>query len=98
MKPASRAVHAGRENKARTPLAPSISTASVHVFDDLEDYDAVARGDRPGHYYGRNSNENRSMLERAVADLEGAEAGFAAASGMAAMHLAILALAPRPTT
>jgi cystathionine beta-lyase/cystathionine gamma-synthase len=38
------------------------------------------------------------MLERAVADLEGAAAGVAVASGMAALHLAILALAPRPAT
>ncbi|HZQ50283.1 MAG TPA: PLP-dependent transferase [Candidatus Dormibacteraeota bacterium] len=98
MKLASRAVHAGREDKARAPLAPSISTAAVHVYEDLEDYDAVARGDKPGHYYGRNSNENRSMLERAVADMEGAESGLVAASGMAALYLAILALAPQPAT
>jgi cystathionine beta-lyase/cystathionine gamma-synthase len=98
VKPASRAVHAGRETSARSPLAPSISPAAVHVYDDLDDYDAVARGERPGHYYGRNSNENRSMLEPAVADLEGAAAGVAVASGMAALHLAILALAPRPAT
>jgi len=70
----------------------------VHVYDDLDDYDAVARGERPGHYYGRNSNENRAMLERAVAELEGADAGLAVASGMAALHLAILALAPKPVT
>lgn len=98
MKPASRAVHAGRENGARAPLAPPISPAAVHVYEDLDDYDAAASGAKPGHYYGRNSNANRSMLERAVADLEGAEAGVAAASGMAALHLAILAVAPRPTT
>ena len=102
MKPASRAVHAGRETTGRSrgssPLAPPISTAAVHVYDDLDDYDAVARGERRGHYYGRNSNENREMLERAVAELEGAEAGLAAASGMAALYLAILALAPKPTT
>ena len=97
-KPATRAVHAGRETAGRAPLAPAISTAAVHVYDDLEDYDAVARGERPGHYYGRNSNENRDMLERAVADLEGAEAGLALSSGMAALHSALLALAPRPTT
>jgi cystathionine beta-lyase/cystathionine gamma-synthase len=70
----------------------------VHVYDDLDDYDAVARGERPGHYYGRNSNENREMLERAVAELEGADAGLSASSGMAALHLAILALAPKPVT
>jgi cystathionine gamma-synthase len=98
VKPASRAVHAGRQLGARAPLAPDLSPAAVHVFTELDDYDAVARGDRHGHYYGRNSNANRDMLERAVAELEGAEAGVATASGMAALHAAILALAPRPAT
>ncbi|HVH62521.1 MAG TPA: aminotransferase class I/II-fold pyridoxal phosphate-dependent enzyme [Candidatus Dormibacteraeota bacterium] len=98
MKKASRAVHAGRDLGARSPLAPDISTASVHVFTDLEDYDAVARGERPGQYYGRNTNLNRETFERAIADLEGAEAGVATATGMAAIHGAILALAPHPTT
>jgi cystathionine beta-lyase/cystathionine gamma-synthase len=98
VKPSSRAVHAGRDLGARSPLAPDLSPASVHVFTDLEDYDAVARGERPGYYYGRNTNANREMLERAVAELEGAEAGVATASGMAALHAAILALAPRATT
>ena len=91
-------MHAGRELGARSPLAPDLSPASVHVFTDLDDYDAVARGEKPGSYYGRNSNANRAMLERAVAELEGAQAGVATASGMAALHAAILALAPRPTT
>lgn len=98
MKIGSRTVHAGRDLKARSPLAPDISPAAVHVFEDLDDYDAVARGDRAGYYYGRNTNANREMLERAVADLEGASAGVAAASGMAALHAAVLALAPRPAT
>jgi cystathionine beta-lyase/cystathionine gamma-synthase len=96
MKAASRAVHAGRDLGARSPLAPDLSLASVQVYDDLEDYDAVVRGERAGYYYGRNGNSNREMLERAVAELEGAEAGVATASGMAALHGAILAMAPRP--
>src|SRR5439155_23306576 len=98
LKPASRAVHAGRDLEARSPLAPDLSPAAVHVFTDLDDYEGVVRGDRPGHYYGRNSNSNRDFLERAVAELEGGEAGVAMASGMAALHASILALAPRPTT
>ena len=102
MKHASRAVHAGRGGKAgmgaRAPLAPDLSPAAVHVYSELDDYDAVARGERPGHYYGRNSNSNRAMLEKAVAELEGAEAGVATGSGMAAIHVAILALAPKPVT
>jgi len=95
---ASRAVHAGRTLGARSPLAPDLSPAAVHVYTDLDDYDAVARGERAGHYYGRNSNANRDMLERAVAELEGAAAAVATSSGMAAMHAAILALCPRPAT
>ncbi|HEY1420508.1 MAG TPA: aminotransferase class I/II-fold pyridoxal phosphate-dependent enzyme [Candidatus Dormibacteraeota bacterium] len=91
-------MHAGRELGARSPLAPDLSPAAVHVYTDLDDYDAVARGERRGHYYGRNSNSNRDMLERAVAELEGAEAGVATASGMAALHVAMLVLAPRPAT
>jgi cystathionine gamma-synthase len=98
MRPASRAVHAGRNLGARSPLAPDLSPAAVYVFTDLDDYEAVARGEKPGYYYGRNSNANREMLERAVAELEGAEAGVATASGMAALHSAILALAPQPAT
>jgi cystathionine gamma-synthase len=70
----------------------------VHVYTDLDDYDAVAKGERPGHFYGRNSNSNRDMLEKAVAELEGAEAGLATASGMAALHATMLALAPKPVT
>ena len=98
MRLSTRAVHSGRELVARSPLAPDLSPAAVHVFTDLDDYDAVARGERPGHYYGRNSNSNRDMLERAVALLEGAEAGVATGSGMSALYTAILALAPRPAT
>src|SRR5438067_174459 len=75
MRPDSRAVHAGREVRAREPLAPPIVQASVYVFDDVEDYDAVASGRSPGHAYGRNSNENVASLEEAVAALEGAEDG-----------------------
>ena len=96
MRPDSRAVHAGREPRAREPLAPPIVQAAVHVFDDLDDYEAVASGREPGHVYGRNSNENTSMLAAAVAELEGAESGLACASGMAAIFASVLALAPRP--
>ena len=96
MKAGSRAVHAGHPKKARESLSPPIVQTAVYVYDNLEDYDAVARGDSPGHYYARTSNENVAMLAEAVADLEGAEAGVATSSGMAAILVAIGALAPRP--
>lgn len=107
MKQASRAVHAGRGGKAGmgelarqtvVPLAPDLSPAAVHAYGDLDDYEAVAGGSRTGPFYGRNSNSNRAMLEAAVAELEGAAAGVATASGMAALHVAIVTLAPKPAT
>ena len=94
--PDSLAVHAGREIRARDALSPPIAQTAVHVYDSLEDYDLVAAGEVPGHYYGRNSNETTAMLEGAVAALEGAEAGLATSSGMAALLVTILALCPRP--
>jgi cystathionine beta-lyase/cystathionine gamma-synthase len=96
MKAGSKAVHAGHQKRAREPLSPPIVQTAVYVYDSLEDYDAVARGDSPGHYYARTSNENVAMLAEAVAELEGAEAGVATSSGMAAILVAIGALAPRP--
>jgi len=96
VKKASRAVHAGRELKAGDPLAPPIVQTAVYVYDDLDDYDAVAAGREPGHVYARNSSENTGWLERAVADLEGAEGAVATGSGMAAILLALLALVPEP--
>jgi cystathionine gamma-synthase len=96
VRPGTRAVHAGYKKEARSPLSPPIFQTSVYVYDSLEDYDAVARGDLPGHYYARSSNENVAMLAGAVAELEGAQAGVATSSGMAAIAVAITALAPEP--
>ena len=96
MRPGSRAVHAGYHPGPRQPAGPPLVQTSAYVYTDLEDYDAVARGDSPGHVYSRNSNETVEMLAAAVAELEGAEAGTATSSGMAAILIGITALAPRP--
>ena len=98
MKPGSRAVHAGYHPGARQPAGPPLVQTSAYVYTALEDYDSVARGDAAGHVYSRNSNENVDMLAAAIAELEGAEAGMAASSGMAAIFLAVTALAPKPVT
>ncbi|MGI8564218.1 MAG: trans-sulfuration enzyme family protein [Candidatus Dormibacter sp.] len=96
LRPETRVVHAGWRPAAGESLAPPLVQASAQVFDSLDDYDDVAAGRRPGHLYGRNSNENVASLEAAVADLEGATAAVATASGMAAILCTVLALASRP--
>jgi cystathionine gamma-synthase len=50
-------------------------------------------GYRGGHVYSRTSNPTRALLESTLAELEGAERGWAFASGMAAAH-AVLATLP----
>ncbi|MCK9927403.1 PLP-dependent transferase, partial [Frankia sp. Mgl5] len=43
-------------------------------------------GQSTGFDYTRTANPTRAVLEQAIADLEGGEAGFACASGMAAIQ------------
>jgi len=52
--------------------------------------DAVFAGTKPGYVYLRYSNPTTEAFESAVASLEGAEAAQAYASGMAAIHAALL--------
>src|SRR5689334_7199048 len=75
------------------PLAEPVYQTTVWGFDYLAAVDDwyVGRSSDTFLYY-RNGNPNTVALEQAVADLEGAEAGVAAASGMAAVAGALLAV------
>jgi cystathionine beta-lyase/cystathionine gamma-synthase len=83
------ATHAARGSRApqsvSRPLTPPIHLASVYVFDDLDQVDAVWEGARPGYVYGRFGTPSHTMLEESLAVLEGAEAAVATASGMGAL-------------
>lgn len=46
----------------------------------------------PGHSYSRYSNPTHAAFEAAIAELEGAEAAHMTASGMAAIHAAVLSI------
>ena len=83
---ATRAVHAGLEpGAAYGDIVPPIHQATTYVQrapgEMVEDYD-----------YSRAANPTRSALERALGDLEGG-LGTAFASGMAAEHALITAVA-----
>jgi cystathionine gamma-synthase len=75
------------------PLASPIVPASVFALDSAEALDAVCAGEAPGFLYARGGHPNQDELERLVAQLEGAEAGLACSSGMAAISAALLAAA-----
>lgn len=93
----TRAAHAGRDAPPRSvsrPLMPPIYQSSVYAFDRLEDLDRLH--DDPGatgYSYYRHGTPTHAALEAGVASLEGAEAAVSAASGMAIVTAAVLALA-----
>ncbi|MGZ6213502.1 MAG: trans-sulfuration enzyme family protein [Candidatus Limnocylindria bacterium] len=85
---ATRAIKAA----SRVPAAPQppvnvpiyqTSTFEVASAAELAELLEFAR---PGHSYSRYSNPTHAALEDALAELEGAEACHATASGMAAIH------------
>lgn len=87
------AVHAGDDPTQHFgALSVPIYPASVYAFPDTEIGAAIHNEQVDGYYYGRLGNPTQQALEDALAQLEGAEAAFAVASGMAAVSAAIFAL------
>ena len=79
----------------RTPFqehsAPLYLTSSF-VFEDAEDMRASFAEEKDRNIYSRYSNPNSDELIRKVCLMEGAEDGFAFASGMAAVFSTFAAL------
>ncbi len=73
----------------RPVSVPIYQTSTFEVADALELAELLEFA-RPGHSYTRYSNPTHAVLEEALAELEGAEAGLLAGSGMAAIHAAVL--------
>ena len=97
---ATRAVHAG-ERAPRpdyTPVVAPIHPTVGYLYDSLDDLDAIFATTREGYVYPRYGSPTVTAFEEAVADLEGGEAAHAFASGMAAIHAALLAAGVRAGT
>jgi cystathionine beta-lyase/cystathionine gamma-synthase len=72
------------------PVSVPIYQASTFRVSSAEELAELLEFARPGHSYSRYSNPTHAALEDALAELEGAEACLVTASGMAAMHAAVL--------
>jgi len=95
----TRAVHAG-ERAPRpdyTPVVTPIHPSVGFVYDSM-DLDAIFATTREGYVYPRYGSPTVAAFEAAIADLEGGEAAHAFASGMAAIHVALLAAGVRAGT
>ena len=74
------------------PLNVPIYASSTFEVADATELAELLEFARPGHSYSRYSNPTLDSLERALADLEGAESALATASGMAAVHAVVLSV------
>ncbi len=89
----TKALWAGEEHSllagaTQVPIVQSVAFG----YDDLDEWQAVALGQRAGHIYSRNTNPTVGAFEEKVRVLEGAEASTSFASGMAAISNTIYSL------
>ena len=89
----TQAVHAGERGPRPdfTPVVTPIYYSVGYLYDSMDQLDAVFAAEREGYVYPRFGTPTNAALERAVATLEGGEAALSFASGMAAIHAALLA-------
>ena len=71
----------------QTPTVNSVA----YEYDNLDEWMQVAKGEKDGHIYGRNTNPTVNVLEEKIRILEGAEAATSFSSGMAAISNTLFA-------
>jgi cystathionine beta-lyase/cystathionine gamma-synthase len=99
MKIESKTVHWGdrRKTGAFIPVTTPIYASSSYAYESMEQLDRIFAMEEEGPSYARYDNPTRSALEELVRELEGGAGAIACASGMIAIHTALLAaLMDRP--
>lgn len=86
------AIRAGQHRTFEGEHSEPIFTTSSYVFDSAEQAAARFAGEEQGNVYSRYTNPTVRTFEERIAALEGAEAGVATSSGMAAILSTCLAL------
>lgn len=77
---------------SQVPTSVPIYQSATFASADADELAAVLSGEQPGYAYSRIDNPTTTALGDAVADLHGAEAGLAFATGMAAIHAGFLSV------
>jgi len=93
MKIQTKAVHAGDRKKAGSfiPVTTPIYTASSYSYGDMTELDRVFAREQAGPAYARYDNPTNAALEELAGELEGGHGALACSSGMAAIHISMLA-------
>lgn len=94
----SKAIHTGDRKTAgaHVPVTTPIHTAASYFYDSMQQLDRVFGHEEEGYCYARYDNPSTAALEEVITELEGGHGSLACASGMAAVHMALVtALADR---
>lgn len=87
--PATRLVHGGTHRTPFGETSEALFLTQGFVYESAEAAEKRFNGDDPGYVYSRYANPTVAVFEERMCLLEGAEAGKATASGMAAVTAAI---------
>lgn len=92
MKIETKAVHAGdrKATGAHIPSTTPIHTATSYFYPTMEQLERAFDDPTSGYCYARHDNPSAAALEELMCALESGESALACASGMAALHTAIL--------
>ncbi|HTC11230.1 MAG TPA: O-succinylhomoserine sulfhydrylase [Acetobacteraceae bacterium] len=90
LRPATRLVHGGVHRSAHGETAEALFLTSGYVYDSAEQAEGTFAGTVDHYQYSRFANPTLTMLEQRMALLEGAEDCRTTATGMAAVHAALL--------
>jgi O-succinylhomoserine sulfhydrylase len=82
-------VHAGQARSNFKETAEAVYLTSGYIYDSAEEAEGAFNNKQPRFVYSRFGNPTVAMFEERMADLEGAEAARATASGMAAVFAAL---------
>ena len=97
MKIETKAVHSGDRKPdperpgAFIPATTPIYTASTYIYESTAKLDRVLGREEPGYCYSRYDNPTNAALEELMTSLENGHGALACASGMTAIHIALLA-------
>src|SRR5713101_1434288 len=90
---ATQLVHTGERRATRTgrPTSTPIYASATYTYESMEEIDQVFAGEKPDYIYTRYGNPTLAALETAIRTIEGGATACVYASGMDALHTALLA-------
>jgi len=92
MKPETKAIHIQTKRSQEREHSTPLYLTSSFTFDDAEQMRAMFADEIEGNIYSRFINPNTTELIDKMCALEGAEAGCATASGMAAIFASFMGI------